>query len=136
VKCGTQRGPWEVAVFKFTRTILCPYDNLYLYPSSSKHPKLLPRHLSMPSQAVKPLETPVKLNFPDKTELTSVIDPVTLLHSVQCDLCGKLNQLGPRGAGNSIYQHRGSEGCRKCAIKQEKQAAKARLQVSSQLSDD
>jgi hypothetical protein len=49
----------------------------------------------MPSQSVKPLRTPIRLAFPDGNELISVIDPVTNLHSVQCDLCGKINQLGP-----------------------------------------
>ena len=71
----------------------------------------------MPSQPVKPLGIPVKLGFPDGTQLTSLFDPVTNQHSVHCDLCGKLNQLGLRGAGNSIYQHRNSEGCRFHALK-------------------
>jgi hypothetical protein len=84
----------------------------------------------MPSQPVKPHQTPIKLVLPDGTELTSSFDPVKNLHSVQCDLCGKLNQLGPRGAGNSIYQHRNSEKCKNRAIQQQKQAAKERLKVS------
>ena len=84
----------------------------------------------MPSQPVKPLGTPVTLSFPDGTQLTSLIDPVTNQHSVYCDLCGKLNQLGPRGSGNSIYQHRNSEGCKNQVLKQVKQAAKERLKVS------
>ena len=48
----------------------------------------------MPSQLVEPLTTPIRLTFPDGTELISSIDPDTNLHSVQCDLCGKVNQLG------------------------------------------
>jgi hypothetical protein len=85
----------------------------------------------MPTQPVQPLSTPVKLTFPDGTELLSSIDPETNQHSVYCDLCGKLNQLGPRGAGNSIYQHRGSEGCKIRVIKQGKQAAKERMKVGN-----
>jgi hypothetical protein len=60
-------------------------------------------HHFMPSQLVKPLKTPIRLTFPDGIELISSIDPVTNLHSLQCDLCGKVNQFGLRGAGNSIY---------------------------------
>jgi hypothetical protein len=89
----------------------------------------------MPSQPVNPLGTPVKLSFPDGTKLTSLFDPVTNQHSVQCDLCGKLNQLGPRGAGNSIYQHRSSEACKNRVHQQEKQAAKERLKVNHLFDD-
>ena len=49
----------------------------------------------MPSKPIEPLKTPVKLSFHDGTELTSLFDPATNLHSVHCDLYGKLNQLGP-----------------------------------------
>ena len=49
---------------------------------------------------------------------------------MQCDLCGKVNQLGPRGAGNSIYQHRDSVGCKARVIRQTKEGARARLRVS------
>ena len=62
-------------------------------------------HNSMPSQSVIPLTTPIKLTFPDGNVLISSTDLVTNLHSVQCDLCGKVNQLGLQGAENSIYQH-------------------------------
>jgi hypothetical protein len=48
----------------------------------------------MPYQPVKPLETPVRLTFPDRIELISSVDPVTNLHSVHCGLCGKLIKLG------------------------------------------
>lgn len=84
----------------------------------------------MPSQLMKPLTTPIRLTFPDGIELISSIDPVTNIHSVQCDLCGKVNQLGLRGAGNSIYQHRDSVGCKTRVIKQRKEEARARLRVS------
>ena len=65
------------------------------------------QHHLMPYQPVKPLETPVKLTFPDGTELISSVDPVTNLHSVHCGLCGKLIKLGLQGAGNSIFKQRG-----------------------------
>ena len=84
----------------------------------------------MPYQPIKPLKTPVKLSFPDGTELTSLFDPATNQHTVLCDLCGKLNQLGPQEGGNSIYQHRGSDGCKIPVIKQDKKAARERLEVS------
>jgi hypothetical protein len=84
----------------------------------------------MPSQPVKPLRTPVKLTLPDGTELTSSLDPVTNIHSVDCDICGKVILLGLRGAGNSIYQHRNSEGCISRVFKKEKEAARVRLNVS------
>ena len=84
----------------------------------------------MPSQPIEPFKTPVKLSFPDGTELTSLFDPATNLDSVHCDLCGALNQLRPQGAGNSIYQHRGSEGCKIRVFKQEKEAARECLKVS------
>jgi hypothetical protein len=48
----------------------------------------------MSYQPIQPLKTPVKLYFPDGLELTSSFDPATNLHTVLCDLCGKLNQLG------------------------------------------
>jgi hypothetical protein len=46
-------------------------------------------HNPMPYQSVEPLRTPIRLAFPDGNELISLIDPVTNLHSVQCDLYGK-----------------------------------------------
>jgi len=84
----------------------------------------------MPTQPVIPLTTPIRLTFPDGNVLISSIDPATNLHSVQCDLCGKVNQLGIRGAGNSIYQHRDSVGCKARVIRQTKEEARARLRVS------
>ena len=104
--------------------------SIFLRSKLSTYTKPFPRHNTMPTQPVQPLRMPVKLTFPDGTELTSSFDPVTNMHSVYCDLCGKFNQLGPRGAGNSIFQHRDSEGCKNQAIRQMKQAAKERLKVS------
>jgi hypothetical protein len=84
----------------------------------------------MPSQSVKPLRTPIRLTLPDGNELISSIDPVTNMHSVQCDLCGKVNQLGPQGANSSIFQHRNSVGCKARIIRQTKEEARAHLRVS------
>jgi hypothetical protein len=73
-------------------------------------------HNPMPSQSVKPLRTPIRLAFPDGNELISLIDPVTNL-----DLCGKVNQLGPGGANNSIYQHWDTVGCKAQVVRQTKE---------------
>ena len=48
----------------------------------------------MPIKVVVPITTPVKITFPDKTELWTIVDPDTGQHSVQCDLCGKNLKAG------------------------------------------
>jgi len=89
----------------------------------------------MPRKAVVPITTPVKITFPDKTELWTVIDPDTGQHSVQCDLCSKNLKAGLQGSGNTITMHRNGKDCEKQVTKKKKQMALERLLVSNVLHD-
>jgi len=80
--------------------------------------------------AKEPVTEPVTFSFDNGILLTSVIDPETKQHSVCCDLCGQTLKLGIRAAGNPLIQHRGSDLCKKRALRAAKMAAKGRLLVS------
>jgi hypothetical protein len=89
----------------------------------------------MPSKPVEPITIPVRITFPDNTELWTTIDPTTQHHSVCCDLCNKIVKAGLRGSGNPITAHRGTRDCLDRVFKKDQQAARERLQVSNILHD-
>jgi len=54
-----------------------------------------------------PVTEPVTFSFPDAKQLTSIIDTEIKRHSVACDLCGCILNLGIRASGHPLTQHRG-----------------------------
>jgi len=89
----------------------------------------------MPSKSVEPITTPVRITFPDNTELWTTIDPISGHHSVCCDLCNKCVKAGLRGSGNPITAHRGTKQCQDQAFKRDQRKAREHLQVSNTLHD-
>jgi hypothetical protein len=64
-----------------------------------------------------PVATPVTFSFHGgEIQLTSVIDPETKQHSVTCDLCSQIINVGIRGSIAPISQHRDSEKCKRRAF--------------------
>ena len=78
----------------------------------------------------EPVTEPVTFAFPDAKQLTSIIDTETKRHSVACDLCGCILNLGIKGSGHPLTQHKGSTACRRKAHNVQKEGTRERLLVS------
>ena len=64
-----------------------------------------------------PVQNPVDIPFENGIILTTIINPLTQRHSIQCDLCGVTIDLGISAYGSNIRNHRDHEPCRKTAHK-------------------
>ena len=76
-----------------------------------------------------PVQNPVDIPFENGIILTTTINPITCRHSIQCDLCGVIIDLGITASGSPIRKHRDHEPCRKTAHKLRTQRARERIQV-------
>ena len=82
-------------------------------------------------KAKHPVLDPVSFTFDNgAVVITSVVDSASENHLITCDKCGAVVKLGNRGAGNRIFQHRGSKDCIKRAEKDRKKEARQRNLVS------
>ena len=72
----------------------------------------------------------IKIAIADGKQIDAVFNPGLQQYTVQCDLCHSVFKLGPRGAGNALHQHRGTNTCRKNALNYSKNAAMQRVEVS------
>lgn len=83
------------------------------------------------TKAKNPVLESVTIPFDNgRTQLTSVIDPSTGVHSVTCDLCNFVIALGPRGLAICISEHQGHDKCQQIALNGAKAAAKKQNLVS------
>lgn len=63
------------------------------------------------TKKVLPVTAPRTIDFGNGQQLTTAVHPDTMMHSVQCDLCGTIVQLTVTGAPEVIRKHRGGKGC-------------------------
>jgi hypothetical protein len=70
---------------------------------------------------------PIKITIADGKQINAVFNPELRQYTVQCDLCNSEFKLGPRGAGNALHQHRGTNACQKKALNYSKNMAKQRV---------
>jgi hypothetical protein len=82
-------------------------------------------------KAMNPVPDPISFTF-DKgaVVINSIVDSASKNHLITCDKCNKVVNLGNRGAGNRIFQHRGSKDCIKKMEKEQKTGARQRNLVS------
>ena len=69
------------------------------------------------------LSKPIKITVAD-------FSPELRQYTVECDLCNSEFKLGPRGAGNALHQHRGSNAYQQKALHYRKNIPKQRIKVS------
>jgi hypothetical protein len=82
------------------------------------------------SESQDNLSKPIKITVADDKQIDAVFNPQIQQYTVCCDLCHSEFKLGPRGAGNALHQHRGTNTCRKNALKFSKNSAMQRVEVS------
>ena len=82
------------------------------------------------------LSKPIKIIVVDGKQINADFNPEIQQYTVECDLCHSEFKLGPRGAGNALHQHRGTNACQKKALHYRKNVAKQRIKVSQRLSID
>jgi hypothetical protein len=76
-----------------------------------------------------PVQNPVDIPFENGIILTTTINPITCRHSIQCDLCEVIIDLGISASGSAIHKHRDHEPCRRTAHKLRTQRARERIKV-------
>ena len=75
------------------------------------------------------LSKPIKITIADGKQINADFNPELLQYTVECDFCYSEFKLGPRGAGNALHQHRGTNACQKKALHYRKNIAKQRIKV-------
>ena len=75
------------------------------------------------------LPTPVEIALGDGKSINTIPDPTSNTHFAECDLCGQQCNMGPKGAGKALHTHRDSSSCRKTALRNQQETARARIKV-------
>jgi hypothetical protein len=76
-----------------------------------------------------PVQNPVDIPFENGIILTTSINPITCRHSIQCDLCEVIIDLGISATGSTIRKHRNHNPCKRTAHKLRVQRAREHIRV-------
>ena len=93
------------------------------------HTYLIPLNTINMTPSKLPVQNPVDIPFEIGIILTTTINPITCRHSIQCDLCEVIIDLGISASGSTIHKHRDHEPCRRTACKLKTQRARECIRV-------
>ena len=117
--------PWECGCASTWQLSFLPHHH-YI---KTGHTYLIPLN-TINMTPPKPLvQNPVDIPFENGIILTTTINPITCRHSIQCDLCEVIIDLGISASGSTIWKHRDHEPYRRTAHKLRTQRAREHIKV-------